>query len=203
MSAHKDKQYVAVATLADGAVQLIDYRMPEGLTHRIVREAGDSSMLVLDLGDILTPTGWHDALKISRVVNAQITAGVVLGGEEDVLDITWSTRVGVTIGKAVPRGRYLATIKGGCTDVTVNVLSQEGHGKYADFDLGNWFDFNKSKTTRTTLGSVTKDGSTVKARVLHADKPNVFPNQRWKIDTPWWRPFFMPVMTLAKKLKLA
>lgn len=203
MSSHKDKQYVAIATIDDGSVWLVDYRMPEGMTHRKVREAGDTSTLFLELGDILTPKGWHDALKISRVSNAVITVGAVMGGEEDVVDITWSKNVKVNIAKAVVKGRYLATIKGGCDGVQVIVDQQVGHGKYADFDLGNWFDFTSAKTVRTILGSVMVDGSQVRCRVLNADKPNVIPNQKWKIDVPWWRPFFWPVMKIAKKLKLA
>lgn len=202
-SAHKDKQYVAIATIDDGSVWFIDYRMPEGMTHRLVRAAGDNSTLFLDIGDILTPDGWHDALKISRTSNAVITVGTVMGGEEDVVDITWCKNVKVNIVKAVVQGRYLATIKGGCDGVQVIVDQQIGHGKYADFDLGNWFDFNSAKTVRTILGSVVADGSQVTCRTLNADKPNVLPNQKWKINKPWWQPFFWSVMKLAKKLKLA
>ena len=191
-----DKQYVALATLDDGSVQLVDYRQPEGQTHMIVRKAGDGSRLVLDLGDIIAPLGVHDALKISRVTNAEIVANRVVGGSEDVVDITWSKDVFVVINRAEVHGKYLATIKGGCNGVRLDVAEQVGHGGEADYDLGNWFDYNKAKTTNVILVSYANETASV--RVLNADKPSCSGN--FKVNIPWWRPLYKTFYPILKKI---
>lgn len=197
-----DKQYVAIATLPTGEVQLVDYRAPEGQTHTILRKAGDYTRITISLGDIIATLGYQDALKVSRVVNADIYVGMVLGGSEDVVDITDSHDVVVSIVEAAPLGKYLATIKGGCSNVEVFIQKRTGHGKEVDIDLGNWFDFNRRKTTNIKLSCPNGNGETT-CRILDADDPKVAPNQSWKVYKPWWRSLYLTFYPILKKLGLA
>lgn len=197
-----DKQYVALAGKPDGEVWLVDYRMPEGLTHRRLREAGNHDRLRIELGDIRPDATWHDALKISGVVHAFVMCGEVLGGAEDVVDVNHSAHVEVIIERAVPRGRFVSTIKGGSHHIDLRVYEQVGHGKRTDHDLGNWSDQSKAKTIAVTLSSPTADGSASRVRVLYAAKPVLNPAGKWKVCS-WMSPFFYPIMSVLKKLKLA
>ncbi len=199
----QDKQFVALATLPDGSVQLVDYRMPEGLTHHIVRQSGNLDRIKLDLRDIIAPNGYQDALKVSRVRNAEITAGDVRGGSEDCLDMTDCHDVLVVMEDAYPMGRYVSTTKGGSTNCQIVITKQHGHGKETDHDLGNWFDYNKRKTTGIELDVEVHDGSKPRARAINADAPIVPPDQAWEISLPWWRRLFAPVMTILKALRIA
>ncbi len=197
-----DKQYVAIATLPTGEVQLVDYRAPEGQTHTILRKAGDNTRIAVSLGDIVAPLGHQDALKVSRVRNADIYAGRVVGGSEDVIDITDSHDVAVSISEAVVTGSYLATIKGGCSNAELFIQKRTGHGSEVDIDLGNWFDYNRRKTTNTKLSCPNGNGPTT-CRILDSDDPKIAPNQSWKVYKPWWRKLFLAFYPILKKLGIA
>lgn len=220
MKKQPDFPYVALAQQPDGSVILVDWRKPPGETHRTVREAGSLARLEIDLGDIdchagigdiyknpqakeAGATAWSEALKVSRVGNASIAAGVCVGGYEDVIDATDCGEVLVRITKGYVNGKYFSTIKGGTDGFQLQVGTQVGHGKETDHDLGNWYDYNGHKTKRVFLDVETHDGSAAKCRALHADKPQTEAGQRWEIVSPWWAPFFYPVMRVLKALKLA
>lgn len=193
-----DRPYVALATLPNGDVQLVDYRQPPGQTHRILRYSYQSFRLKVALGDILTPAEYNEGFKSSRIRDAEIHLGRVLGGAEDVFDLTDNHEVLLKVGEAVPRGQYVGTIKGASSHVVISVEKQIGHGKTTDYDLGNWYDYNRGKTTEIALVVAVEDGSPARSRVLNASKPAVSPVQPWKIEIPWWRPFFMPAMRIVK-----
>jgi hypothetical protein len=197
-----DKQYVAFAGEPDGKITLVDWRKPDGENHKILRESGDLSFLTVKLDDIMTPYDYQDALKVSRCKNLSVMVSSVKGGTEDVLDMTDCDNTHVLIGTAEPRGRYLATIKGGCNNCMISVINQLGHGKETDYDLGNWFDYNKRKTTNIHLASEVAGGGYAKCRVLHANKPITPPDQKWIVKKPWYADLFYPVYGLLKKLGL-
>lgn len=197
-----DKQYVALAGKPTGEIILVDWRQPPGFNHRTVRADGDLALFTIELRDIIPPEGYQDALKVSGVVNANISAGEVHGGSEDVVDVNHSENILLRIQRAVPRGRYVATLKGGSRGIVLAIAEQVGHGKETDYDLGNWSDQSAKRTTLVSLSATTADKSAARVRVLHAHVPVLAASDRWKTST-WMKGWYQHVMAVAKKLKIA
>lgn len=192
-----DRNYVSLAGNASGELYITDLR--KGPEPILLRQAGDLTPLVLHLGDILTPEGYTDALKLSGAYYVTVFVGELLGASEDCIDINHSGVVDVHIQRTTPRGKYVATIKASY-DVTLTVVEQHGHGSETDFDLGNWSDQSRMKTSKVTLFSRTTDGSAAKVRRLNAEKPTLHSDCRWKLT--YW-PCFLPLMRVLKALHLA
>lgn len=208
-----------------GWLQLIDWRRKPGDVEVPLRPPGQESQYcqvdLRDLGPLdcealaariahnpqavaAGVTRWTEALKLSRFRNVGIIAPECVGGTEDVLDACDVQSTSVVITKAYPgRARYVSTLKGGLDDFRLTIAEQVGHARVTDHDLGNWYDFNRRKTTRVHLDVRVHDGSAARARVLHADRPTTEAGQPWQITAPWWRPFFMPTMTIAKRVGVA
>lgn len=206
-----------------GWLQMVDWRREPGDTDINLRAPNDLSLFTIDLrgtgpidcerysGDIAkNPQAvsagakrWTEALKIAHSANLHVLVGSAVGGEEDVIDCTDLLNVDIEIEKGAPRGLFFSTLKGGLKDFSLKVGQQIGHGKETDHDLGNWFDFNKRKSTGISLDVVTFDGSKPRCRVLHSDRPTLPPGQPWDVCVPWYRPIFIPMMTIAKKLHIA
>lgn len=195
-----DKQYVSLAGKPNGELWLVDYRKPEGQTHTLLRAAGSFRTVTVHLGDILCPEGYQDALKISGALYVNVFAGTVLGGTEDCLDINHSSHVSVYAREFLPKGRYVATIKGGSSYIDV-AFDLCGVAQYTEFDLGNWSDQSKDKTVQVTLHNRAFDLAGARVRQLHASKPAL--KGAFKLERPWWAPFFYPVYGVLKKLNLA
>jgi hypothetical protein len=193
-----DKNYVSIAGKPDGEVWLVDYRQPEGATHRLLRAKDNHDHLKVSLGDIDTPYGYADALKISGVHKAAVSAGHVKGGTEDVFDINHSWAISLTLDTAEPFGRYIGTIKGGSHDIVLTVFDNKGHGKYADIDLGNWSDQSQEKTTNVFMfagAGVDK----LKVRAINADKPKMESADKFSYNG-WLRGWFPVVQRILKKI---
>lgn len=191
-----DKQFVAIANTQYG-YQLVDYRQPEGFTHRFLTE-DEKGPAGIHLGDIYCPDGYQDALKLSGVSGLFVFAGQVKGGSEDVIDVNHCTVCNITIAEAFPQGKYIATIKGGSRNISLSVISQVGHGKEVDYDLGNWSDQSQEKTTGISLFA---QGETATVRAINSDKPNLNSLCSWKYSG-WLRGWFPIVQKLLKAIGL-
>jgi hypothetical protein len=214
-----DFALVTVRTHPDGFLQLIDWRRAPGDTDIVLRAAGSTERITLDLvngpyalgpidciaqADFIrrhpqAPAGarWTEAVKLSRVPNLELTLPECRGGTEDVIDEVDCRHVAVFARRFIPTGRYVSTIKGGCEDCQFHVQEQIGHGTVTDWDFGNWYDYNRRRTRGITVNSSTQDRSPITARILRADKP-VIQGGAWKITKPWWRPLFLTVYPVYK-----
>jgi hypothetical protein len=164
--------------------------------------ADQPGMREIRLGDIIPdrPGDYSDSLKLSGCTRLRVLVNTIVGGREDCLDINWSHDIEVEIATAMPKGRYVATIKGGSTDISVKVENQIGHGSETDYDLGNWSDQGHSRTTGVSLDVHVVGGSPAYCRVLHAHNPKVV--GFWKIDGRF-RGFFHWVVDKLKRLNWA
>lgn len=196
-----DKQLVAFAGKPTGEIILVDWRQPEGQTHRILRKDGDLTYLTHTLAGVIDGEGYHDALKVSGCVNLQVIAGTVRGGSEDVVDINHSDTCRVSIQEALPTGRYVATIKGGSKNIQLVVAKQIGHGRETDYDLGNWSDQGHERTTNVTIGVWSTNSEPIKVRVLHAHRPETF-GCRFEVSVRY-KGVFHWFMDLLKRLNWA
>lgn len=201
MSTAPDKQYVSLAGQPDGELWLVDYRQPPGHTHRLLRPPGQFTPLFLNLGDIECPPDYADALKVSGALFVDLAAGGLVGGAEDCVDVNHSHSVNLLVDRFVPRGRYVGTIKGGSSNITIKFGAIEGRPKYVDFDLGNWSDQSGARTTQVRLQATTApQPRPYTVRQLHATKPELIGHfQR----SAWLSPFFYPAYRVLKALHLA
>lgn len=126
------------------------------------------------VGSLVPPDdSYADTLKLSRARDGAITADLVVGGREDCVDVNnLSERVFIHAQRWEPRGKYVATIKGGSSTIS---LSGEihGHGSEVDVDLGNWSDQSSEITRNTKLNLTTADGSPITVRLLLAERPRL------------------------------
>lgn len=132
--------------------------------HEII---GDSSL------------NYDDALKItSRCAGLNVHAKAIRGGREDCVDINnHASAIKVLADRWLATGKYVATIKGGASDVFLWGRIERG-GSEVDVDLGNWSDQSQAKTENVRLHLSRADGKPVTVRVLHAEKPLLLPNDK-------------------------
>lgn len=196
-----DNNLVSISGKPDGELWLVDFRNPEGHTNTLIRPKGDTSWVTIDLGRVFALGDTSDAIKVSGAYNAVILAEIAVGGSEDVIDINHSHDIVVKIDDAKPQGRYLATIKGGSKNIKIHVERQVGHGKYEDFDLGNWSNQNNDKVRNVEICSNAGDGTAIKIRCLNAEKPKLtcFGNYRL---TQYPSCLFVGAMKIAKFLHI-
>ncbi len=196
-----DNNLVSLAGKPDGELWLVDLRKPETEARTLLRPAGDTKWIEVYLLDIIPTSTTTDSLKISGAINLSVRANTVRGGLEDVIDINHSQNVNVSILRAEPLGKYVATIKGS-QGIILSINNQIGHGSEVDFDLGNWSDQSRAKTTNVSLSSLMPDWETSTYRTFNADNPMLI-GGRWKKLQSWPPWLFLFVMTILKKLHLA
>jgi hypothetical protein len=123
-------------------------------------------------GDLTPPDdSYSDTLKFSAAHEGDVYAGIVIGGREDCVDINNLSRdLFIHSERWEPRGKYLATIKGGSRDIHLGGKVR-GHGSEVDIDLGNHSDQSQRTTGRVTLDLRTEDGSPLTVRVINAITP--------------------------------
>lgn len=124
------------------------------------------------LGEHGSNPNWDDTLKItSRAEDITVIAEEIRGGKEDCVDINnHAYSIGVLAKRWFPQGKYLATIKGGASRISLtgDVYS---HGKEVDVDLGNMSDQSREPVTGVSLALRSQTGKPVVVRVLNAEKP--------------------------------
>jgi len=131
-----------------------------------------------EMGDILPPPGTSDSIKItSGCCRLHITANRVIGGSEDCVDINNECRDIVVDAIWEPRGKYLATIKGGSRDIELRgrVVTQ---GKEVTIDLGNHSDQSKKRTEGVFLNLTCNQPITW--RRINATTPQIRAGQKFK-----------------------
>lgn len=161
------------------------------------------------LDQLLPPDGTADTLKITGgISNLHVHVNRIHGGSEDCLDVNNKCR-DVIVGDEktvwVPRGKYVATIKGGSHRVEVRGILV-GHGKEVSVDLGNWSDQSNDRTEGVYINLKTDDGSAISYRRLNATSPRLRASQRFvqkQVLPGSLRRFFVWVFQQLKKLKLA
>ncbi len=195
-----DKQYVSIAGLPGGETWLVDYRKPEGQTHTLLRPKDDWTPIHINLGGIYTPEGYQDGLKVSGAQFVDIATDYIVGGTEDCVDINHSHSITLTTRTFTPKGRYVATIKGGSSNISIKFDDIASKPKYVDFDLGNWSDQSKDRTGGVTITANQPQSRQYTARQLHAHRPTL--NGNFKLDS-WKSPYFYTVYSALKKLGLA
>jgi hypothetical protein len=124
--------------------------------------------------DLIPPDdSYADTLKFSNATTGVITARRIVGGREDCVDINnGSARLHISAEAWEPRGKYLATIKGGSRDITL-AGTVTSHGSEVDVDLGNRSDQSREIVRGIRLDLKTTDGSPIRVRLLLAERPRI------------------------------
>lgn len=158
-----DKNYISIHGDNTGNIYMGDKQLFAAGDYSKPRE------VLLD--QIIPPDDTYaDALKLSGVVDLTVYADYVVGGREDVVDINRCKNVTVVLSEVIVMGRYLATIKGGSTNIVVHVHDAVGRGTETDFDIGNWSDQSMARTTHVFLW-YGKSSHVMRCRVLHGWVP--------------------------------
>lgn len=187
MSTPPDKDFLSYSGDAQGNIWRNGDLIVAGPRH---------TTAVIVVGDVIPPDDTYaDSLKISGVIDAVFKVGKLVGSREDCVDINHSHAVSVFIDLAQPKGTYVATIKGGSTDIDVFVTKQEGHGTETDYDLGSFTEASQDKTTGVHIDVAEYFPGTPVVRVINADKPIT---NGLKVYKPWWAywPFWAIYVTL-------
>jgi hypothetical protein len=204
-----DKQFYILRGDDKGTIWLKQFVQQESgpaYIESVLFSAGDYSkprVHVIPFDLVPPDASFADTLKVSGVVDLEIHARSITGGYEDCIDINHSRGVTLFVDQVIPKGRFIATIKGGSADIDLTVHEQVGHGSETDYDLGNWSDQGHERTKGIKLFVGTQDGSPATCRVLHAWNPTVNDTfQKWKINGRW-RGIFWWFMDKLKRLNWA
>lgn len=163
---------------------------------------------VPELGKPVNPPDWDDSLKVTDGCH-DFTAEIPLlyGGREDCVDINNRARnIGVN-ATFIPQGKFMATIKGGVENVTLNG-EVKGHGTEVDIDLGNWSDQSSVKVTGVSLNLRPKFFETpITIRVLNSTKPLLVPGSGpykyvWPLPWKWYHGIVVKAMLILGKVGL-
>lgn len=175
----------------------------DGGPWRIARsDENDGQVVLHDPPDLSVVS---DVVKFSNSSYVFVKiAGILPGGIEDCVDVNnGSHHLSVSAELFAPRGKYVATVKGGSHHVTL--YGKITSGSETDIDLGNWSDQGKGRTTNVNLALQHANYAAripVRVRVLHAWTPSHLVYGPYAIDTRF-KGVFRPVYFLLKKLRLA
>lgn len=126
-----------------------------------------------DIGNPTTNPDWSDSLKItSQCTDFTFLGKAIYGGQEDCVDMNNRCNNVRVVAEFHPQGKYVATIKGGCTNIFLEGTIY-GKGKEVDVDIGNWSDQSTNPTTGVVLDVKKADGSPVYVRVLNGAAPTL------------------------------
>ncbi|MBL9187932.1 MAG: hypothetical protein JNK23_10665 [Opitutaceae bacterium] len=159
------------------------------------------------VGDLTPSAEIADTLKVTDCAGGRIVAGHIIGGREDCIDVNNHCE-GIVIEAAVlePRGKYIATIKGGSRHITLRCPCVIGHGTETDIDLGNISDQSDEVTGPTLLDCQHQLGplEPIRVRVLGATRPILLnPIQRYEITVVvpgFFRSWFLKAAKQLKKI---
>lgn len=135
------------------------------------------------INEVLKPDmSFQDTLKFSHVRNGCISVPETHGGTEDCVDVNRGCFNLVIIpGLCFVRGKYLATIKGGSSRITLQALIKQ---RRVIVEYGNWSD-NGNGTCRSNIlevHSLYGSRSTVIVRCGYAEWPDMRGNVTFKKD---------------------
>lgn len=160
------------------------------------------------VGDLeAIPPGTSDTLKITDCSDGEVRARKVFGGREDCVDVNNKcSNIFILAELFVPKGKYLATIKGGSSNITLQG-DVSGHGSEVDIDIGNVSDQSDNLTGPVKLCLRHIAGDSITVRCLGGARPLILnPDvQQYKIvfEVPgFWKSWFLKGYKLLKKLGL-
>lgn len=161
-------------------------------------------------GDLCPPDGsYSDTLKVTACRALTVTAGHIVGSAEDAVDINnHCSSITVVAGLFEPRGKYLATIKGGSSGVML-IGKVRGHGSVTDIDIGNISDQSDNLTRGVVLDLEHELGrhEPIRVRVLGGTRPVLMnaSGQRYDVEVVvpgFFRSWFLKGYKLLKRLGL-
>lgn len=162
---------------------LISYNGPDWSNRTEFRAGG---------GPIVAGPEFSDAVKItSRIENFTLHLAPVFGGKEDCVDINdHSFNVAVDSELWVPRGKYLATIKGGSSEIILTGKVR-GHGSVVDVDIGNIADQSDDPTGPVYIALEHEDGDPITVRIINGCKVEFLnpTSQKYKVVLNLRQPF--------------
>ncbi len=183
-----DRQLVAFSGQPDGSILFVDRRVTPEI-QVLIRHPGDFTPITHNVGDIdADPAQWEDALKVSGCINLTVNAGVVRGGNEDVLDANRSRNVFVNIEDAYPRGRFCSTQKGASDGIHLTIKRQHGHGKEVDHDYGNNAPGTNGYTKNCSLSVGWVNTGKVVVRLLRCNSVALAGGAAFRYAFPWPSP---------------
>lgn len=161
------------------------------------------------LEDVVADSSIHsDAIKVSacRLMRIDVR-GAVYGGKEDCVDVNnKSEDVFIRADLFVPKGKYVATIKGGSKNIHLKGMVR-GHSSEVDIDIGNLSDQSDNLTGPVYLDLVHEDGpdEPIMVRCLGGPRPVLLNEglQKYEIvfKVPgFWQSWFLKGWKLLKKL---
>jgi hypothetical protein len=160
--------------------------------------------VVTMLDEIRPGSEISDTLKFtSRLHDFVGNFGHVIGGREDCVDINnHSQRIRIEAGLWEPRGKYLATIKGGSKDIHLSGRVR-GHGREVDIDIGNISDQSDDPTGPVYLNLLHERGEPITVRVINGERPLLLneTEQKYKIvlKVPtFWGKLFAKLVALFR-----
>lgn len=172
---------------------------------------GQNHQTVVISDEVVRPEpGMSDTVKLtSRLTDfSVIFHGEVYGGTEDCVDVNnHSTGLHLSAKCWIPQGKYLATIKGGSSGVTLSG-SVRGHGSEVDIDIGNISDQSDNPTGLVYLNLQHEAGDPITVRIVNGVRP-VFVNedvQKYKIVLrvpTFWGSLFAKIVHQLRKIGLA
>lgn len=142
---------------------------------------------------------YADALKFSNVQGVVVDGEFIFGGYEDCIDINRGCMdMAFRNLRLSSGGLYVATIKGGSSNILFENITVAAHGKETDFDIGNWSDQNGNLTHHIYFKNIkSEDGKPVRVRVLWGADVHVLDNSNVKITVV--PKFFVWVWRLLRK----
>ena len=200
MSKRPDKNLISIEGTAAGGVLVNGVLALPGavfefeaggriLTARL--ELADDGMRHLYLPEIVPPDGTYaDPLKITgQVRDLHVHTPRIVGAREDCVDLNSRVRriiVGDDDTIWEPRGRYLATIKGGSRDVELRgvVVTPTRVDRIEKLvvhcDLGNHSDQSRERTENVRLMLRSENGAALTWRRINAKTPQLSAGQDWE-----------------------
>ena len=137
-------------------------------------------------GNLVPPDdSYSDTLKFGGLSHdGEVEAARIVGGREDCVDMNNVRDIHVRAEVFEPRGRFLATIKGGSVGCQLSG-TVVGHGTETDVDLGNWSDQSRKITRGTRLCLLSADGSPIRVRVLLSEWPVILNAAQQRYSFAW------------------
>lgn len=156
--------------------------------------------------DVIDGTGYAEGLKItSQARNITVYANKIIGGYEDCVDVNNRCQnITVIAGSFVPRGTYLATIKGGSRNIKLKGLVKKS-ADVVEVDGGNHSEQSREVTSDISLDLNFEDGRPIRIRSLNAKGWHLYGGP-YKCVFRLWGPFraiFAYMYYLLKNLHLA
>lgn len=173
--------------------------------HSYYETDSNSAVVKDEMGRKAFRPDWSDTLKITSGCRALwVNIGTIWGGAEDCVDINNGCNgIGVN-ANFIPQGKYLATIKGGVSNVTLAGSVSLAPAGEVDIDLGNWSDQSSKPVAGVALNLARPNRAPITVRVLNAEPPIILGGGPYEFVWPrpntWYHGIVVKTMLLLGKL---